>query len=47
VLALREAVDDGRITPGDRVVLVSFGAGLSVGGALMRWSGPQDFLAAH
>ena len=45
VLALREAVDAGRITPGDRVVLVSFGAGLSVGGALIRWSGPQDFLA--
>ncbi|MEU6609279.1 ketoacyl-ACP synthase III [Streptomyces shenzhenensis] len=46
VLALREAVDTGRIAAGDRVVLVSFGAGLSVGGALIRWSDPQEFLAA-
>lgn len=46
VLALREAVDAGRITPGDRVMLVSFGSGLTTGGVMMRWCGPEDFLAA-
>ncbi|GAA2513535.1 3-oxoacyl-ACP synthase III family protein [Winogradskya humida] len=46
VLALREAVDTGRIARGDKVALVSFGSGLALGGTLITWSGPEDFLAA-
>jgi 3-oxoacyl-[acyl-carrier-protein] synthase-3 len=36
-LALDEAVNDGRIQPGDLVVLSGFGAGLSWGTAVLRW----------
>jgi 3-oxoacyl-[acyl-carrier-protein] synthase-3 len=36
-LALDEALDDGRIHPGDRVMLSGFGAGLVWGTALWRW----------
>ncbi|MFF1418599.1 3-oxoacyl-ACP synthase III family protein [Streptomyces sp. NPDC058280] len=42
-LVLREAVDSGRITPGSIVVIVSFGAGMSHGGAVIRWTGDDDF----
>jgi 3-oxoacyl-[acyl-carrier-protein] synthase-3 len=38
---LDEAVKDGRIRPGDLIASSGFGAGLSWGGALFRWSGPQ------
>ena len=36
-IALHEALRDGRITRGDIVVLVAFGAGLSWASCLMRW----------
>ncbi|HEY5834408.1 3-oxoacyl-ACP synthase III family protein [Streptomyces sp.] len=42
-LALRDAVDQGRVKPGDVVVLVSFGAGMSHGGTVIRWAGEDDF----
>lgn len=37
VVALCEAVEQGRLKDGDLVVLVAFGAGLSWGAAVMRW----------
>ena len=39
-LMLDEAVRDGRIQPGHRIASSGFGAGLSWGAALLRWSGP-------
>jgi 3-oxoacyl-[acyl-carrier-protein] synthase III len=36
-LALNDAVNDGRIKRGDRVLLASVGAGFTVGAVLMRW----------
>jgi len=36
-LALHEARGAGRIRPGDLILLVAFGAGLTYGGALVRW----------
>lgn len=38
-LALDEAVRAGRIRPGQTVACVAFGAGLTWGSALMRWTG--------
>jgi len=38
-VALDEAVRSGRIKPGDWVAMAGFGAGLTYGGLLMRWSG--------
>jgi 3-oxoacyl-[acyl-carrier-protein] synthase-3 len=40
-LMLDEAVKDGRIQPGHLIASSGFGAGLSWGGALLRWQGPQ------
>ena len=37
---LDEAVRDGRVQPGHLIASSGFGAGLSWGGALLRWSGP-------
>ncbi len=37
VVALCEAVEEGRIKQGDLVVLVAFGAGLSWGAVVLRW----------
>ena len=37
LLALREAVEDGRIKPGDHVMLLSFGGGLTWGSMLVEW----------
>ncbi|MCI0386313.1 3-oxoacyl-ACP synthase III family protein [Streptomyces sp. CNQ085] len=45
-LVLRDALDLGRLSPGDLVVLAAFGSGLSMGAALVRWCGPWDFEAA-
>jgi 3-oxoacyl-[acyl-carrier-protein] synthase-3 len=42
-LALREAVDLGRVKGGDTVVLTSFGSGMSHGGLVVRWPGDEDF----
>ncbi|MFM7512767.1 MAG: beta-ketoacyl-ACP synthase III [Cyanobium sp.] len=39
-LMLDEAVRDGRVQPGHRIASSGFGAGLSWGGALLRWAGP-------
>jgi 3-oxoacyl-[acyl-carrier-protein] synthase-3 len=39
-LMLDEAVRDGRVRPGHLIACSGFGAGLSWGGALLRWSGP-------
>lgn len=39
-LAMHEAYYDGRLNPGDRVLIVGFGAGLSWGATLVRWSLP-------
>jgi 3-oxoacyl-[acyl-carrier-protein] synthase-3 len=36
-LALFEAVDDGRVRPGDLVLLSGFGAGMTWASALVRW----------
>jgi 3-oxoacyl-[acyl-carrier-protein] synthase-3 len=39
-LMLDEAVKDGRVQPGHLLASSGFGAGLSWGGALLRWRGP-------
>ncbi len=39
-IAACEAVQQGRLKPGDRVVFVGFGAGLTWGAAVAGWSGP-------
>ncbi|MCT2593290.1 ketoacyl-ACP synthase III [Streptomyces sp. N2-109] len=43
ILALVEAVDTGRLGPGDHVLLLAFGSGMSYGGTVVRWCGPRDF----
>lgn len=40
-IALYEAVDQGRIEPGDHVLLTSFGGGLTWASALLRWGRPD------
>lgn len=40
-IALCEAVEEGRIQPGNLVVTVGFGAGLTWGAAVIRWTRPQ------
>ena len=40
-VALCEAVDAGRILPGDHVAMVGFGAGLTWAGAVVRWGAPR------
>lgn len=40
-VALSEAVDDGRIRPGDVVVLVAFGGGFTFGACALRWTGSR------
>lgn len=45
-LAMRDAIDAGRLNPGDRVVLAAFGAGMNYGGMIIRWCGPDDFQVA-
>jgi 3-oxoacyl-[acyl-carrier-protein] synthase-3 len=37
-MALAEAVAAGRIKPGDRVLMVAFGAGYTAGAALVEWT---------
>lgn len=36
-IAFSEAVEEGRIRPGDRVLLVAFGAGLTYGATILNW----------
>jgi 3-oxoacyl-[acyl-carrier-protein] synthase-3 len=40
-LMLDEAVRDGRVRPGHLLATSGFGAGLSWGAAVVRWSGPS------
>jgi 3-oxoacyl-[acyl-carrier-protein] synthase-3 len=40
-IAAFEAITDGRIKPGDNIVLVGFGAGLTWGAATIQWTGPH------
>ena len=44
-IATCEAIQEGRLHPGDKVVFVGFGAGLTWGASLAQWSGP--FPARH
>jgi len=37
-IALCEAWEQGRLSPGDRLLMLAFGAGFTWGGALMRWT---------
>ena len=39
-IATVEAIELGRVKPGDRLVFVAFGAGLTWGSAVAQWSGP-------
>ena len=39
-IATCEAIERGRLKPGDRVVFVGFGAGLTWGASVVQWSGP-------
>ena len=36
-IALHEALDEGKIKDGDKVLLISFGAGATWGGTLLQW----------
>jgi 3-oxoacyl-[acyl-carrier-protein] synthase-3 len=38
-LALFDAADRGRLAPGDLVLMVGFGAGMTAASAVMRWNG--------
>lgn len=40
-IAICEAKDEDRITPGDNLVLVGFGAGLTWGALVLEWSEPE------
>jgi 3-oxoacyl-[acyl-carrier-protein] synthase III len=37
-MALVEAIAEGRITPGDRLLMVAFGAGFTAGAAVVEWT---------
>jgi 3-oxoacyl-[acyl-carrier-protein] synthase-3 len=41
-IALAEAVETARLRPGDRVLLVAFGGGLTWGGMVLEWSGSRS-----
>ena len=40
-LAMNDALDSGRIQPGDLVLLVGFGAGMTAASAILRWGGGE------
>lgn len=40
-IAICEAVEYGRLKPGDKVVMVGFGAGLTWAAATVQWTGPE------
>jgi 3-oxoacyl-[acyl-carrier-protein] synthase-3 len=40
-IATCEAAKDGRLQPGDKIVFVGFGAGLTWGAAVTQWTGPR------
>ena len=41
-IALCEAIDEGRVAPGDNLVFVGFGAGLTWGACAVKWSVPVE-----
>ena len=41
-IALSEAVDDGRVSPGDRILVAGFGGGLTWGAAVINWRSAPD-----
>jgi 3-oxoacyl-[acyl-carrier-protein] synthase-3 len=41
-IATCEAIQNGRLNAGDKVVFVGFGAGLTWGASVVIWSGPQE-----
>lgn len=43
-LALCDSLDNGRVKPGDLILLVGFGAGMTAASAVIRWGGPQELL---
>ncbi|MFJ8014494.1 3-oxoacyl-ACP synthase III family protein [Streptomyces sp. NPDC096339] len=43
VIALAEAERTGRLSPGDKVLLLGFGAGMSYGGTVVHWCGTENF----
>jgi 3-oxoacyl-[acyl-carrier-protein] synthase III len=46
-MALVEAVASGRVKPGDRILMVAFGAGYTAGGAVVEWTAdPANALRA-
>ena len=45
-VALCEAIEDGRIQPGDNLLLAAFGAGLTRGAGLIRWGDRTEPLEA-
>jgi 3-oxoacyl-[acyl-carrier-protein] synthase-3 len=42
-IATVEALEQGRLKPGDNTVMVAFGAGLTWGAALINWTGPLPY----
>ncbi|MBE9474976.1 MAG: ketoacyl-ACP synthase III [Chloroflexi bacterium] len=42
-IATVEALEQGRLKPGDNTVMVAFGSGLTWGAVLVQWSGPIPF----
>lgn len=42
-IATVEALEQGRLNPGDNTVMVAFGSGLTWGAALVQWSGPLPY----
>ena len=46
-LALFEAVDDGRVQPGDLMLTTGFGAGMTWASALLRWTGAAGTKRDH
>jgi 3-oxoacyl-[acyl-carrier-protein] synthase-3 len=41
-VALSEAEQEGQLKPGDLVLMIGFGAGLTYGGMIMRWGSDED-----
>ena len=41
-LALVDALDAGRVAPGDLLLLVGFGAGMTSAAAVLRWNPPEN-----
>jgi 3-oxoacyl-[acyl-carrier-protein] synthase-3 len=42
-IATVEALEQGRLNPGDKTVMVAFGGGLTWGAALVEWTGPLPY----